>query len=594
MKQIELQQGSAEWHAHRLSHFNASDAPAMMGDSKYKTRAELLRELATGETEEISERQQMLFDRGHAAEAAIRPHIEELIGEDLYPAVGVSERFPRLSASFDGLTMSDHINFEHKLWNEDLAEAVRRCELPIGNAWQCEQQMLVSGATRTVFVVSDGTPERMVWMDYSPVEGRAAQLVDGWVQFEKDLVAWKPAPVVVEAVGRAPDSLPTLHIDLTGMVRASNLPEFQQRAIAVFQGIRTDLATDQDFADAAKTVSWCEEIEGKLDAAKAHALAQTSSIEELFRAIDAIKEEARNKRLELTKLVNARKHQVRDEIQQRAKAAMVEHMSDLNCLIPTAQLPVPMMAFTADIATAMKSKKSFASMQEAVDGVVAKYKIDTNAHGQRVRANLDLMAATNEPQLFPDMTTLAHSKSPEDLRNLIETRVAARVRAEQLRIDAERATIRAEEEAKAQAEAERLAEQERQRIRQEEQAKAQAEQASMARSVPDTTPTAPQAASNDPQPEAPETPAAVAVFDEAQQPPVAAVRPGATMRLGDINARIAPISISGTALAQLGFQPMDVGGTAKVYDANQFQDMCRAMGRVLKAAMEAPAMEKAA
>ena len=28
-----LIQGSAEWHAHRANHFNASDAPAMLGES---------------------------------------------------------------------------------------------------------------------------------------------------------------------------------------------------------------------------------------------------------------------------------------------------------------------------------------------------------------------------------------------------------------------------------------------------------------------------------------------------------------------------------------------------------------------------------
>ena len=45
--------GSPEWHAHRRKYWNASDAPAMMGVSPYKTREQLLRELATGITAEI-------------------------------------------------------------------------------------------------------------------------------------------------------------------------------------------------------------------------------------------------------------------------------------------------------------------------------------------------------------------------------------------------------------------------------------------------------------------------------------------------------------------------------------------------------------
>lgn len=34
--------------AHRAQHHNASEAPAMMGCSPYKTRAQLVREMATG------------------------------------------------------------------------------------------------------------------------------------------------------------------------------------------------------------------------------------------------------------------------------------------------------------------------------------------------------------------------------------------------------------------------------------------------------------------------------------------------------------------------------------------------------------------
>ena len=54
MQQHNLIQGSAEWHAFRRQHYTASDAPAMLGISPYKTRAELLREKATGITPEIT------------------------------------------------------------------------------------------------------------------------------------------------------------------------------------------------------------------------------------------------------------------------------------------------------------------------------------------------------------------------------------------------------------------------------------------------------------------------------------------------------------------------------------------------------------
>ena len=46
-------QGSPEWHALRAEHFNASEAPAMMGESKYMSRAQLIRQKATGVVPEV-------------------------------------------------------------------------------------------------------------------------------------------------------------------------------------------------------------------------------------------------------------------------------------------------------------------------------------------------------------------------------------------------------------------------------------------------------------------------------------------------------------------------------------------------------------
>lgn len=97
-----LVQGSAEWHEHRRTHFNASDAPAMMGVSAYKTRTQLLHEMATGITPEHDEATLRRFSNGHRFEALARPLAEAIIGDDLYPVV-CSEG--NLSASFDGVTL---------------------------------------------------------------------------------------------------------------------------------------------------------------------------------------------------------------------------------------------------------------------------------------------------------------------------------------------------------------------------------------------------------------------------------------------------------------------------------------------------------
>ena len=64
MKILEgITQGSDQWRAIRRQHFCASDAAAAMGLSKYKSRSELLREKATGASEEIDPAKQRLLMR---------------------------------------------------------------------------------------------------------------------------------------------------------------------------------------------------------------------------------------------------------------------------------------------------------------------------------------------------------------------------------------------------------------------------------------------------------------------------------------------------------------------------------------------------
>ena len=64
-------------------------------------------------------------------------------------------------------------------------------------------------------------------------------------------------------MGRAPEMLPALRIEVTGKVTASNLAEFKQTALAAIGSVNRDLRTDADFADAEKAVKWCGEVESR-------------------------------------------------------------------------------------------------------------------------------------------------------------------------------------------------------------------------------------------------------------------------------------------------------------------------------------------
>lgn len=447
-------QGSPEWLALRTGHPTASEAPVMMGASSKIKRNELLHIKATGTEREISDWvQKNLFDKGHEYEALARPIVEEMIGEELYPATATDDD-GYLLASFDGITMLEDAIFEHKMWNAELAEAVRQKDLPAEYYWQLEQQLYVSGAEKVIFVCSDGTRENFVWMEYRPVEGRRKALLDGWRQFEKDLASYVPEAPKVEPEGRAPEALPALRIEVTGMVTASNLAEFKSHAMAVLGGIKTELTTDSDFADAEKTVKWCKEAEERLEAAKQHALSQTASIDELFRTIDAIREETRAKRLELDKLVKSRKEAIRLEILQKAKSALDRHVGGLERRLEEfSTTPIRLPQITADFAGAMKGKKTLSSLQDAADTTLAKAKIEADNIAARIEANLNLLQelAGDSLHLFADLQQLV-MREPDALAAIIKTRIAEYEAAEQKRLEAERERIRHEEQQKLEAE----------------------------------------------------------------------------------------------------------------------------------------------
>ena len=442
MKTHQLIQGSREWHVHRAQHRNASDAPAMMGVSPHKTRSELLAEVATGITAEVGANTQRLFDDGHRTEALARPIAEQLIGEELYPVVGTNDQ---LSASFDGLTMLETQAFECKRLNARLRDAMHPgctgASLPIDYQVQMEQQCMVADTCKRVLFVAaefdrngDLVEERHRW--YTPNPDLAARIVAGWAQFEADLSAYVAPPAAnPKPIGRTPETLPALHVEVTGMVTASNLDAFKEHAMAVFDAISRELTTDQHFADAADTVKWCADVEDRLDAAKQHALSQTESIDALFRTIDDVKAEARCVRLELAKLVEARKVAIRSEIVAEGIKDMTAHMAALVVRLGKPYMP----AVPVDFGAAIKGKRTVDSLRDAVSTALASAKIEANAIADRIQMNLKAFDELDaDPLLFPDSAQLV-IKAADDFRAVVTTRIAAQKAKEDARLEAERA-----------------------------------------------------------------------------------------------------------------------------------------------------------
>ena len=473
MQIVNLIQGSADWHAHRAKHFNASDAPAMMGCSSYKSRSDLIKELATGITKEVDLATQRRFDDGHRFEALARPLAEEIIGEDLSPCVGVKGKY---SASFDGLTFMHDQAFEHKSLNNALREAMfdgcTGADLPMEYRVQMEQQAMVSGCERILFMASkwegeeaeELAEERHCW--YEPDAELRAQIIAGWEQLERDVAAYEPEAVKPEAVGQAPETLPALRIEVKGEVTASNLEAFKATALTAIRSVNTELVTDQDFADADKAVKWCEEVESRLASAKEHALAQTESIDHLFRTIDEISEEARQVRLKLTKLVKSEKEARKEQIVLQAKKDLDKHIGAMERRLEALDdRPCHFPVIAADFAGAIKGLKSLDSMRDKVAVTLTNAKLEASQVADKLEANRKhLMQADGDwISLFADFWTVG-TKEAEDFQILAAHRIGQHKQAEAARLEAQREQIRQEE-------AERLvreaAEKERQRIQEQ-------------------------------------------------------------------------------------------------------------------------------
>ena len=563
---VHVVQGTQAWHQFRLTHNGASEAAAMLGLSKKVKRSELVRMKATGIAKVFSDWvQQNVLDHGHEVEARARPIVEDLIDDTLYPA---TYEDGKESASVDGITLGGEIVMEHKQWNVELAESVRNGVVPEEHLPQCQQILKVTKAEKVRFVVSDGTAQNMVHADVFPDPAWFQRITDGWAQFDKDVAAYVPEAVAEPTpIGRAPETLPALRIEVTGAVTASNLSEFKQTALAAIRSVNRELKTDSDFADADKAVKWCADVESRLKAAKEHALSQTADIDALFKTLDDIGAEARAVRLDLDKLVKRRKDEVKEEAVIAARRALGQHINALNAELSPVSLQMP----AVDFGLAIKGLRSIASMQDALDTELANGKIAADAQARTVRGNRAQLDAADAGHLFPDFTQVC-TKAAEDFGNLLTSRKAAAEAAQAARLEAERARIRAEEVARLEREAaarqaqvereQRAAVEQKAREDAAAQAQADAEARATAQREADAraeterqamAAAAPAPAVVEPPLPAPAPAPEVRAFRRTAAP-VQAESEAYTVRLGEIQALIAPYTITAEGIAQEGFQ----------------------------------------
>lgn len=588
---LTLAQGSAAWHQHRATALNASDAPAMLACSPYKSRSDFVRERATGLVDaEIDTATARRFADGHRFEALARLLAEQIIGEELSPCVGKRGKY---SASFDGLSFMGDVAFEHKTLGNGLRTAMAPgctgTDLPLHYRAQMEQQAMVSGCERILFMASqwdaeDGLiEERHCW--YEPDAELRAQIIAGWEQFERDVAAYVPTEAAAPVVSTPMESLPAVVVQVQGALSvAGNLPAFGQALREFIARIPQRPENDQQFADAEAACKALKKAEDALAQAEDGALAQISDVEQMRRTVADLKALARSTRLATEKLVAAEKETRREALVRDAQAQLIEHITTTNRALQAdgaGHLPPPAGLF----APCIKGLKSLDSMRDKLTAELLARKTDAGLQATRLHAN---RASLRTPEgdwifLFADFAQVG-TKEAEDFAALAQLRIGQHQQREAARLEAERARIRAEEERKAREAAEREAEAERARIRAEEQHKAQMEAAERVK--------AEQAA------QAEAEKAGTALLQQAKEQAASLVQTakaidteqpdaGKTLTLGQLNTLLSPIALSAAGLAELGFEPCATVKAAKHYPAGDFARICHAISNRAMAAAHA-------
>ena len=572
----QIKPGTPEWLAYRAQNFNASDAPAMFGCSPYKTRRQLMHELATGKAPEVDTATQRRFDEGHRIEALARPLAEKIIGEDLYPVVGSEGEY---SASFDGLTMAEVTGFEHKTMNGDLRAAFSEMEmyseidksslLPPQYRVQMEHQHMVSGCVKTLFMASkwDGDTlieEQHCWY-YSDMKLRR-KIIAGWAQFKADLAAYVPPEVIVAPVAAPQMGLPAVSITVNGSIAlVDNLEKVGAALNAYIGRINKKPETDQDFADLELTVKNLKAFEESLAASESNALAQVDSVDAMRKTVALYQSIASTNRILVNNLVKAEKEKRRTAIVSDAVVELLTHVRKLNERLGKPYMP----SITSDFQGVIKGLKSLDSMKDKVSTELARCKIEANATADRIQANLEVKGLMGYAFLFADIAGLC-LKPTDDFQNTVAARITAHEAAEAAKEEATRERIRAEEQAKAEKEtrAKLAAEQAQQAA--DELAVVRASQAPAPAPV---TPPGPAPASVTFEDVASLMPAAVSQAMEWR--PAAKPDTPPTLTLGEISNRLG-FNVTSAFLGTLGYEATTLKA-AKLYHSDDFPEICEAI-----------------
>lgn len=400
---LDLIQDSPEWHAHRSTHQNASDSPSMMGLSKYRSRSALMLMLKTGIAPEIDAFTQKIFNDGHTFEALARPLAEAIIGDDLYPVTGIQGKF---SASFDGITLNEDLIFEHKTINASIRACKVADDLDDQYKIQMEHQLLVSDATKCLFMATawestDEVTEHFVVRIVNEVQITSYYLlieqvnfwyesnadlrksiVLGWNQLEKDLVDFVPAITEVKLVAAEVESFPMVSVQVKGEVVASNIDTIKPRFDKFLADVNTTPVTDQEITDSDASAKFSRATAKTCRIIAKQTVDQISSISDAVRFLETYADKFDAAALVQEKAVKLSKENAKLLLITQAQSAYALHIEAIRIDIS----PIIRVFSQPRFVEAIKGKQSTVNMIEALDLMLASAKIEADEIARDIRA----------------------------------------------------------------------------------------------------------------------------------------------------------------------------------------------------------------
>jgi hypothetical protein len=279
-------------------------------------------------------------------------------------------------------------------------------------------------------------------------------------------------------------------------------------------------------------------------------------------------------RIQFTKAITTRKSERKAEIVAGGVAAFAKHVAELNASMPADYMP----KIATDFGGCIKNLRSFASIQNAVNSELARAKIAADEVAARIRKNVDTIKASG--LLVTDTSNLV-LKAPDDLAAVLAQR-----KAEQ---DARDAALLAQEQARLESDAlaklaATTAAAKPAQVEPQQRTLDQAEDAAIV-----AAPAAHQ--ERDPDMDGMATPRPALTYLSGgigRVTPAANDQPednGVRIKLGDLTALITPMSITADGLATLGYPPVSVGGSAKLYRECDVPAIVQTMVRHLNACM---------